>query len=151
VGEAYFLGVFLVGAYQEVLGDLHNLFGDVNAVHIAYDKDRGYSVRHVVAGDKVKDVLSYVLYDTNTIMQRLRASVEDALQEGHMTFEESASLVKHFEAGLAGYTYLEEPELAESLLNSVLPKETRSLRPAPAPGPTTDVPEAVPPEIQKTA
>lgn len=143
VGEPYFLGVFLVGAYQEVLGDLHNLFGDVNAVHIAYDKDRGYTVRHVVTGDKVKDVLSYVLYDTGTIMRRLRVSIEEALQEGHMTFEESASLVKHFEAGLAGYTYLEEPDLAESLLNSILPKENVTLRPAPL--------EETSSEVQKSA
>jgi arginine decarboxylase len=130
-GEPYFLGVFLVGAYQEVLGDLHNLFGDVNAVHIAYDQDRGYAVRHVVAGDTVKEVLSYVEYDQSSIMARLRQSIEGALSEGRMTFEESASLVRHFEAGLGGYTYLEQPELAESLLNSIVPRQAQaaSVRP----------------------
>ncbi|MFO0726171.1 MAG: biosynthetic arginine decarboxylase [Myxococcota bacterium] len=122
-GQPYFLAVFLVGAYQEILGDLHNLFGDVNAVHIALDPERGYSVRHVVTGDTVKDVLRYVQYDIGTMMAKLRQGIETALTRGSMTFEESASLVKHFEAGLSGYTYLEEPQLAEALLNSLVPKK----------------------------
>lgn len=121
-GEPYFLGIFLVGAYQEVLGDLHNLFGDVNAVHVAYDTERGYKVRHVVAGDTVKDVLSYVSYDQQAIMLKLREAIEESLAQGTMTFEESASLVRHFEATMSGYTYLEAPQLAEILLNSVIPK-----------------------------
>jgi arginine decarboxylase len=120
-GQPYFLGVFLVGAYQEVLGDLHNLFGDVNAVHIAYDPERGYGVRHVITGDLVRDVLSYLEYDQVTMVARLRQQIENALSRGSITFEESASLVKHFEAGLAGYTYLVEPQLAETLLNSIVP------------------------------
>ncbi len=121
--EPYFLGIFLVGAYQEVLGDLHNLFGDVNAVHVAYDDERGYKVRHVVSGDTVKDVLSYVAYDQQAIMSQLREAIEGSLADGTMTFEESANLVRHFEACLSGYTYLEEPQLAEILLNSVIPKK----------------------------
>jgi arginine decarboxylase len=131
-GQPYFLGVFLVGAYQEVLGDLHNLFGDVNAVHIAFDAERGYSVRHVITGDLVRDVLAYLEYDQVTMMARLRQSIEAALSRGHITFEESASLVKHFEAGLAGYTYLVEPEMAETLLQSLAsgtPKAATSTRP----------------------
>jgi arginine decarboxylase len=135
-GQPYFLGVFLVGAYQEVLGDLHNLFGDVNAVHIAYDPERGYSVRSVITGDLVRDVLAYLEYDQVTMMSRLRQSIEAALSRGQITFEESASLVRHFEAGLAGYTYLEEPELAEILLNSIVPQknlsQAQSSRPEPA-------------------
>jgi arginine decarboxylase len=119
--EPYFLGVFLVGAYQEILGDLHNLFGDVNAVHIAAEPGGGYSVKHVVEGDKVRDVISYVSYDQRNLMERLRRSIERALSAGSMTFEQSASLVKHFEAGLAGYTYLEDRELEQTLLSSIVP------------------------------
>ena len=120
-GDPYFLGIFLVGAYQEVLGDLHNLFGDVNAVHIGADGPNGYRVRHVVAGDSVKDVMSYVGYDPTMLLTRLRESIEGALSAGRMTFEESAALVRHFEEGLSGYTYLEDGELAETLLNSIVP------------------------------
>jgi arginine decarboxylase len=113
--QPYFLGVFLVGAYQEILGDLHNLFGDVNAVHIVSGPD-GYRVKHVVEGDRVKDVLQYVSYDQRSLMTALRESIEEALSKGTMTFEESAALVRHFEAGLEGYTYLEDPEMPLALL-----------------------------------
>lgn len=113
--QPYFLGVFLVGAYQEILGDLHNLFGDVNAVHIQSNATEGYRVRHIVEGDRVRDVLRYVSYDERQLMSSLRESIERALQKGTMTFEESANLVRHFEAGLAGYTYLEDPEMAAVL------------------------------------
>lgn len=113
--QPYFLGVFLVGAYQEILGDLHNLFGDVNAVHIAYDASEGYRVRHIVEGDRVKDVLQYVSYDQRTLMTALREAIEKALSKGTITFEDSATLVRHFEAGLEGYTYLEDPDLPAAL------------------------------------
>jgi arginine decarboxylase len=119
--EPYFLGVFLVGAYQEILGDLHNLFGDVNAVHIECDRTSGYSVRHVVEGDSVRDVLAYVSYDQRQLMERLRRNIELALSAGTMTFEQSAALVKHFEAGMSGYTYLEDRELVSTLLSSIVP------------------------------
>lgn len=119
--EPYFLGVFLVGAYQEILGDLHNLFGDVNAVHINYDPQNGYAVKHVVEGDTVRDVISYVSYDQRNLMEKLRRSIEKALSAGTMTFEQSAALVKHFEGGLAGYTYLEDRELSQTLLSSIVP------------------------------
>jgi arginine decarboxylase len=121
--EPYLLGIFLVGAYQEVLGDLHNLFGDVNAVHIRYDEERGYAVKHVIEGDTVKDVLSYVSYDQRHIMAKLRESIEAALSAGTMTFEESAALVKHFEAGMASYTYLVNPMLDASVLSSIVPSK----------------------------
>ena len=97
-------------------------FGDVNAVHIAADAESGYTVRHVVTGDTVKDVLQYVSYDQRSLMDQLRRAIEVAIARGRMTFEQSASLVKHFEAGLAGYTYLESPDLVETLLNSIVPK-----------------------------
>ena len=122
-GQPYFLAVFLVGAYQEILGDLHNLFGDVNAVHISHDAEQGYSVKHVVTGDRVKDVLKYVQYDHGTMMSKLRQGIERALTRGTMTFEQSANLVRHFEAGMSGYTYLEDSQLAETLLNSLIPRK----------------------------
>ncbi|MCK6552409.1 biosynthetic arginine decarboxylase [Myxococcota bacterium] len=132
--QPYFLGVFLVGAYQEILGDLHNLFGDVNAVHISYHPQEGYRVKHVVEGDRVKDVLQYVSYDQRSIMATLRESIERALANGWMTFEESANLVRHFEAGLSGYTYLEDPDLPATLsriqvAKTSLPAEITSILP----------------------
>ncbi|MFN8587130.1 MAG: biosynthetic arginine decarboxylase [Candidatus Eisenbacteria bacterium] len=106
-GKPYYLGVFLVGAYQEILGDLHNLFGDTNAVHIALD-EHGYRVEHVVEGDSVTEVLGYVQYSKQTLVQKLRQATEQALRKGLLTFEESALLMKRYDEGLSGYTYLEE-------------------------------------------
>jgi len=106
-GSPYYLGVFLVGAYQEILGDLHNLFGDTNAVHIALDEN-GYRVVEVVEGDSVTEVLGYVQYSKQNLVQRLRQANEEALRRGLLTFEESALLMKRYDEGLAGYTYLEE-------------------------------------------
>lgn len=125
-GDPYFLGVFLVGAYQEILGDLHNLFGDVNAVHIEADPVSGYAVRHVVEGDTVRDVLGYVSYDQRSLMERLRRAIERALAEGKMTFEQSAALVRHYEGGLAGYTYLDSQADAEALLQSIATRQSGS-------------------------
>ncbi len=136
--EPYLLGIFLVGAYQEVLGDLHNLFGDVNAVHIRYDENGGYAVKHVVEGDTVRDVLTYVSYDQRHIMTKLRESIERALAAGTMTFEQSAALVKHFEAGLASYTYLVNPMLDESMLSSIVPSRKAAAAAAPAPSAPTN-------------
>jgi arginine decarboxylase len=119
--EPYFLGIFLVGAYQEILGDLHNLFGDVNAVHIRFDPETEYAVEHVVEGDTVRDVLSYVAYDQRTMMERLRRAIERSLSRGTITFEESAALLRHFEAGFSGSTYLEDRALSSSLLSSIVP------------------------------
>jgi len=115
-GEPYFLGVFLVGAYQEILGDLHNLFGDTNAVHIALDEN-GYRVDHVVEGDSVTEVLGYVQYQKAYLMTRMRQANEEALRKGLLTFEESALLMKRYDEGLSGYTYLEEEEPAPVLAN----------------------------------
>jgi len=105
-GRPYYLGVFLVGAYQEILGDLHNLFGDTNAVHVAIDEN-GYRIDHVVEGDSVTEVLGYVQYTKQYLMQRLRQANEDALRKGLLTLEESALLMRRYDEGLAGYTYLE--------------------------------------------
>ena len=115
-GSPYFLGVFLVGAYQEILGDLHNLFGDTNAVHIAID-EKGYRIDHVVEGDSVTQVLGYVQYSKQYLMQRVRQANEEALRRGLLTFEESALLMRRYEEGLEGYTYLEEEEPGREITN----------------------------------
>ncbi len=105
-GEDYLLGMFLLGAYQETLGDLHNLFGDTDAVHISIVDDDKYTVEHFVEGDSVKQVLSYLQYHKHELMERMRIDVEKSLSEKKMTFEEGRDLLKHYEEGLAGYTYL---------------------------------------------
>ncbi|MCW5827988.1 MAG: biosynthetic arginine decarboxylase [Deltaproteobacteria bacterium] len=107
-GEPYYLGVFLVGAYQEILGDLHNLFGDTNAVHVKVNDDSSYTIGHVVQGDSVTDVLSYVEYDKSQLVNMMRDATEMALRDGRITFEEARQLISHYDRGLAGYTYLEQ-------------------------------------------
>ncbi len=106
-GKPYYLGVFLVGAYQEILGDLHNLFGDTNAVHIAVDQN-GYRIDHVVEGDSVTEVLGYVQYQRQHLVSLMRQANEEALRRGLLTFEESALLMRRYDEGLSGYTYLED-------------------------------------------
>ena len=108
-GESYFMAAFLVGAYQETLGDLHNLFGDTNVVHVSIPADsRTYSLEHVVEGDRVSEVLSYVEYDRADLIKRIRQHTERAVRAGRMNFEQSAAFMRRFEEGLAGYTYLED-------------------------------------------
>ncbi|MEI6790251.1 MAG: arginine decarboxylase, partial [Myxococcaceae bacterium] len=107
-GKPYYLGAFLVGAYQEILGDLHNLFGDTNAVHVSLRADGKYRLDHVVQGDTVSEVLSYVEYDRLDLLKRVRNMAETAVRDGRMTFEESAKLMRRYEEGLSGYTYLED-------------------------------------------
>lgn len=104
--QSYYLGAFLVGAYQETLGDLHNLFGDTNAVHVSLGEDGKYQLEHVVVGDTVSEVLSYVEYDRIDLVRRVRDTAELAVRRGEMTFEQSAELMKRYEDGLSGYTYL---------------------------------------------
>ncbi|HQZ18151.1 MAG TPA: arginine decarboxylase, partial [Vicinamibacteria bacterium] len=104
-GETYHIATFLVGAYQEILGDLHNLFGDTDAVHVKLAED-GYSVQHVVEGDSVTEVLSYVQYNKEDLIARVRRAVEVALREKRLTMAESGRLMKRYEEGLEGYTYL---------------------------------------------
>ena len=106
-GQPYHIAIFLVGAYQEILGDLHNLFGDTNTVHVALDLEHGYKISHVVAGDTVTDVLNYVSYNRNDLVARLRQATEIALRKQRLTFEESRQLLRVYEDGLSGYTYLE--------------------------------------------
>jgi arginine decarboxylase len=107
-GQDYILGVFLVGAYQEILGDLHNLFGDTNAVHVSFDPDgEHYKVEHVVEGDTVEEALRYVQFTRQELVSRLRKTVEECVRSKDITLEESAYLLRTYEQGLSGYTYLE--------------------------------------------
>lgn len=107
--DPYYLGVFLTGAYQEILGDLHNLFGDTDAVHITLN-EAGYTIDHYVPGDTVTEVLSYVQYGRSEMVDSLRKATEDGIQRGVLTKQEAKLLIKHYEEGLSGYTYLEEAE-----------------------------------------
>ncbi len=104
--EPYFLGFFLIGAYQEILGDMHNLFGDPNVVHVDLDEQGRPRLTHVVRGDRTQEVLSYVEYFEQDLLARVRRHIERSLEEGLMTYEESALLQRRYEEGLASYTYL---------------------------------------------
>jgi len=104
--EDYFIGIFLTGAYQEILGDMHNLFGDTNAVHVSIDEGGDYQVDHVIKGDTIREVLGYVQFDGQDLVTRLRRGVESAVRAGRISLEESAHFLRRYEQGLAGYTYL---------------------------------------------
>ncbi|HTM48904.1 MAG TPA: biosynthetic arginine decarboxylase [Bryobacteraceae bacterium] len=107
-GENYYLGAFLVGAYQEILGDLHNLFGDTNAVHVRTSDTDEVILEAVIKGDSVREVLKYVQFNAENLVTLLRRDVETALREGRIGYEESGRLLKFYEEGLNGYTYLED-------------------------------------------
>jgi arginine decarboxylase len=108
-GEPYILGAFLLGAYQEILGDLHNLFGDTNAVHVSLDDDGEINVDTVIKGDTVREVLAYVQYSADELLAKMRKDVERAVRQGKINLNESRQMLRFYEAGLEGYTYLEEP------------------------------------------
>ena len=108
-GEPYYLGAFLLGAYQEILGDLHNLFGDTNAVHVRLDEAGEIVLDGVVKGDTVREVLAYVQYNAEELLNQLRKDVERAVRANYITVQESRQLLHFYESGLGGYTYLEEP------------------------------------------
>jgi len=103
--KPYYLGMFLVGAYQEIMANLHNLFGDINVVHIKLNA-KGYQLQHIVKGDTVKEVLSYVQYDAEDLIETIRRRCEKALQENRITLEESQKLQQNYENNLRKYTYL---------------------------------------------
>ena len=105
-GEHYYIGVFLVGAYQEILGDLHNLFGDTAAVHISLTKD-GYEIEQVVDGEPVADVLEYVEYSPKKLVRNLEAWVSASMKRGAITPEEGRQFLNNYRSGLYGITYLE--------------------------------------------
>ncbi|MBR0201319.1 MAG: biosynthetic arginine decarboxylase [Bacteroidaceae bacterium] len=105
-GEHYYIGVFLVGAYQEILGNMHNLFGDTNAVHVSVSRDT-YEIEQVIDGETVADVLEYVQYDPKRLVRRLEIWVSRAVQDGKITESEGKEFISNYRAGLYGYTYLE--------------------------------------------
>jgi arginine decarboxylase len=107
-GSPYYLGVFLVGAYQEILGDLHNLLGDTHAVHVSLDANDVVVLDAVIKGDTVREVLDYVQFDAEVLAAKLRLDVEAAVRSGSLDYEKSGQLLRFYEDGLNGYTYLEE-------------------------------------------
>jgi arginine decarboxylase len=105
---SYILGAFLLGAYQEILGDLHNLFGDTNAVQVSLDAHGDVVLETVVQGDTVRKVLNYVQYNSQTLLDQFRKDVERAVRDQRVGYEEAGRLLKFYEDGLNGYTYLEQ-------------------------------------------
>ena len=104
--EPYYLGVFLVGAYQEILGDMHNLFGDTNAVHISV-KDGKYHIDQIIDGETVDEVLSYVQYNPKKLVRQLETWVTKSVKQGKISLEEGKEFLSNYRSGLYGYTYLE--------------------------------------------
>ena len=113
-GKPYYLAVFLVGAYQEILGDLHNLLGNTNAVHVSLEPSGEVCVDHVVKGDRIKDVLSYVEYYADELLSLMRRDIERAVRDKKISLVESGRLLRFYESGLRGYTYLEELPVSSS-------------------------------------
>ena len=104
--EPYYMGVFLVGAYQEILGDLHNLFGDTNAVHVSVDED-GYRIDQVIDGESVAEVLDYVQYNAKKMVRTVETWVTTSVKSGIITLKEGKEFLSNYRSGLYGYTYLE--------------------------------------------
>jgi arginine decarboxylase len=105
-GEPYLIGVFLVGAYQEILGDLHNLFGDTNAVHITVKGDE-YTIDKVIEGETIADVLDYVQFDHKRMVRAIEVWVSQSVKRGVITMEEGREFISNYRSGLYGYTYLD--------------------------------------------
>jgi len=106
-GEEYYLGVFLVGAYQETLGDLHNLFGDTNVVNVAINPDGSFEFAREFHGDSIADVLSYVEYDPKQLQENFRLVAEKAVRDGKINVAQRSQIVQAFRESLHGYTYFE--------------------------------------------
>ncbi|MBR5743987.1 MAG: biosynthetic arginine decarboxylase [Muribaculaceae bacterium] len=106
-GEPYYIGVFLVGAYQEILGDMHNLFGDTNAVHISVYDDR-YEIEQIIDGETVAEVLDYVQFDPKKLVRNVEKWVTASMKEGKISPEEGREFLSNYRSGLYGYTYLEK-------------------------------------------
>ncbi len=104
--EPYYIGVFLVGAYQEILGDLHNLFGDTNAVHVSVDS-KGYCIDQIIDGETVAEVLDYVQYNSKKMVRTVETWVTTSVKNGIITAEEGKEFLSNYRSGLYGYTYLE--------------------------------------------
>jgi len=104
--EPYYLGVFLVGAYQEILGDMHNLFGDTNAVHVSV-QDGHYHIDQIIDGETVEEVLDYVQYNPKKLVRQLEIWVTKSVKNGKISLEEGKEFLSNYRSGLYGYTYLE--------------------------------------------
>ena len=105
-GEPYYIGVFLVGAYQEILGDLHNLFGDTNAVHVVANED-GYEIKKVIDGETIADVLEYVQFEPKKLVRTMEKWVASSVKQGKITAKQGKEFLANYRSGLYGYTYLE--------------------------------------------
>lgn len=105
--ETYYLGVFLVGAYQEILGDMHNLFGDTTAVHITQANDGSFSIDRIIEGETVSDVLDYVQFSSKKLVRTMETWVSASVKEGKITVNEGKEFLAIYRSGLYGYTYLE--------------------------------------------
>jgi arginine decarboxylase len=106
--QPYYLGAFLIGAYQEILGDLHNLYGDTNTVHVDMTDSGEVVIESLIKGDTVREVLDYVEFEPSELLTRLQAAVEIAIRENRISHQEAGRFLKFYEDGLNGYTYLEE-------------------------------------------
>jgi len=105
-GEPYYVAAFLTGAYQEILGDMHNLFGDTDAIHVSVSFNGNYVVDHHVEGDSVYDILKYVGYHKRELMEKIQQSAETAVSNNRLSREEAGKLLKNYSRSLTGYTYL---------------------------------------------
>jgi arginine decarboxylase len=109
-GESYYLAAFLVGAYQETLGDLHNLFGDTHVVHVRLHDEGGWWIEEVVKGDTARELLGYMQYDMDRLVPELLRDCELAVRQGRLTVAESNAIRRFYETELGGYSYLEGGE-----------------------------------------
>jgi len=108
-GSPYHMGAFLIGAYQEILGDLHNLFGDTNTVHVELNEKGDVVLESIIKGETVREVLDYVQFKGKDLLDRMQAHVEKAVRDGLIDNVEAGKLIRFYEEGLDGYTYLEGP------------------------------------------
>lgn len=127
-GRPYYLAVFLTGAYQEILGDLHNLFGDTDAVHVSLHEN-GYQIDHVVEGDDVKEVLEYVEYHRADLLEKVRKATETSILKGTISRSEARLLLEHYERGLSSYTYLTEESAVPFYPQTTKPREVNHVGP----------------------
>lgn len=123
--QPYYIGVFLVGAYQECLGNLHNLFGDTNAVHVELDKDGIPAITSIIEGDTIKEVLGYAQYTGEELLSGINNSIDRAVRGGTMSAEDSAKFMQRYKESLGGYTYLLWESPNSSFMPSIAPAETK--------------------------
>ena len=106
MGERYVLALMLVGAYQEILGDMHNLFGDTHAVHLFVDEDGQVDIDRVIEGDTVETVAGYVQYERKDLVHRVRKATERSIRAGALSRAHAAEILSFYRDSLDGYTYL---------------------------------------------